>query len=99
MGTFAKIFIVVNLVLAVVFLGAASTLLGTIEDWKGKWQDTDQLLKAEQEARKAEVKQLSEDVNSLKAQKTTLTNDNQRHLADEKERNEEWQALKEQFNQ
>jgi SMC interacting uncharacterized protein involved in chromosome segregation len=34
MGTFAKIFIVVNLVLAVVFLGAAAALLGTAESWK-----------------------------------------------------------------
>lgn len=34
MGTFAKIFIVVNLVLAVVFLGAASALLGTAESYK-----------------------------------------------------------------
>jgi myosin heavy subunit len=37
MGTFAKIFIVVNLVLAVVFLGAAAALLGTAESWKTKY--------------------------------------------------------------
>jgi regulator of replication initiation timing len=38
MGTFAKIFIVVNLVLAVVFLGAAAALLGTAESWKKKYE-------------------------------------------------------------
>jgi hypothetical protein len=39
MGTFAKIFIVVNLVLAVVVLGAGAALLGTAESWKARYQN------------------------------------------------------------
>ena len=41
MGTFAKIFIVVNLVLAVVVLGAGAALLGTAESWKARYQNDD----------------------------------------------------------
>ena len=40
MGTFAKIFIVVNLVLAVLFMGAAAALLGTAESWKKKYEES-----------------------------------------------------------
>ena len=41
MGTFAKIFIVVNLVLAVVVLGAGAALLGTAESWKARYTSDD----------------------------------------------------------
>jgi hypothetical protein len=41
MGTFAKIFIVVNLVLAVVVLGAGAALLGTAESWKERYTKDD----------------------------------------------------------
>jgi hypothetical protein len=41
MGTFAKIFIVVNLVLAVIVLGAGAALLGTAESWKARYQNDD----------------------------------------------------------
>lgn len=39
MSLFAKIMVVVNLILAVVFLAAAGTLLGAAEDYKKKYED------------------------------------------------------------
>ena len=71
MGTFAKIFIVVNLVLAVVFLGAASALLGEAESWKTKYEmDKWELL----EDANANVKQELAD-RAQKLKKTTTERD------------------------
>jgi hypothetical protein len=98
MGTFAKIFIVVNLVLAVVFLGAASTLLGTIEDYKGKWQTVDKELAEKKKTSAAKEKQLNDDIDALKSQKTTLEANKSKLEAAEKVRNEEWLALKTEYN-
>ncbi len=47
MSLFAKIMVVVNFLLAVAFLAAAGTLLGAAEDWKKKYEETDQHAKTE----------------------------------------------------
>ena len=99
MGTFAKVFIVVNLVLAVVFLGAASTLLGTIDDYKTKWTDVTDDLKAKTKSWEAKERQLDDDIDLLKTQKNKAQNENSTLRAEEERRNVEWQALKNEFNQ
>jgi predicted nuclease with TOPRIM domain len=98
MGTFAKIFIVVNLVLAVVFLGAASTLLGTIEDYKGKWEGVSKDLAALKKSSEAKEKQLNDDIDAFKIKTTKLENEKSRLESAEKVRNEEWLSLKTEFN-
>jgi small nuclear ribonucleoprotein (snRNP)-like protein len=98
MGTFAKIFIVVNLVLAVVFLGAASTLLGTIEDYKGKWDSVSKDLAALKKSSEAKEKQLNDDIDAFKIKTTKLENEKSRLESAEKVRNEEWLSLKTEFN-
>jgi hypothetical protein len=99
MGTFAKIFIVVNLVLAVVFLGAASTLLGTIEDYKTQWEEVRDEYKEKQDEWNSKKAELEADVRSLKTQKETAEKRKGELEVIEKQRTEEWQALKVQFNQ
>ncbi len=98
MGTFAKIFIVVNLVLAVVFLGAASSLLGTIEDYKGKWSDSVKVHDDYVKTAKAKVKQLDDDIDSMKTKIGRLENENSRLESADKQRNLEWSALEKQYN-
>jgi DNA repair exonuclease SbcCD ATPase subunit len=98
MGTFAKIFIVVNLVLAVVFLGAASTLLGTIEDFKGKWEGVSKDLVALKKSSADKEKQLNDDIDAFKVKTTKLENEKSRLDSAEKVRNEEWLSLKTEFN-
>jgi len=98
MGTFAKIFIVVNLVLAVVFLGAASTLLGTIDDWKSQYNDLDKKYKAETEKLTADNKRLSDDLNSLRTEKTALANKVTTLEQEDRRRSAEWEAIKVAYN-
>jgi predicted nucleic acid-binding Zn-ribbon protein len=98
MGTFAKIFIVVNLVLAVVFLGAASTLLGTIEDWKTQYNDLDKTYKTEKQKDTAEIKRLSDDLVSLRTEKTSLSNQVTNLQQEDRRRSAEWEAIKVAYN-
>jgi hypothetical protein len=77
MGMFAKIFIVVNLVLAVVFLGAASTLLGTAEDYKGKLDEVTKQTTAEKKKLNDEIAALQADNSKYKGEKTQWINDNE----------------------
>jgi septal ring factor EnvC (AmiA/AmiB activator) len=98
MGTFAKIFIVVNLVLAVVFLGAASTLLGTAEDYKGKH---DTLLKetdAQKKKMDDEIKSLRGDMSKYKAEKTQWMNRNEELETRIQRENETYKTLIAKFN-
>mgnify|MGYP003573983990 CR=1 FL=1 len=77
MGMFAKIFIVVNLVLAVVFLGAASTLLGTAEDYKGQLDDLTVKTTAEKKKLNDEIAALQADNSKYKGEKTLWMNKNE----------------------
>jgi len=98
MGTFAKIFIVVNLVLAVVFLGAASTLLGTIQDWKTQYTDLDKEYQAQKQKDAAEIKRLSDDLGSIRTEKTSLQNQVTNLQQEDRRRSAEWEAIKVAYN-
>jgi uncharacterized protein YlxW (UPF0749 family) len=83
MGTFAKIFIVVNLVLAVVFLGAASALLGEAESWKAKYEtDKSELL----EDANSNVKQALEDLRQKLKKATKERDDYEKDWNEEQKR-------------
>jgi DNA repair exonuclease SbcCD ATPase subunit len=77
MGMFAKIFIVVNLVLAVVFLGAASTLLGTAEDYKGKLDEVTKQTTAEKKKLNDQIAEFQADNSKYKGEKTLWMNKNE----------------------
>jgi cell division protein FtsB len=77
MGMFAKIFIVVNLVLAVVFLGAASTLLGTAEDYKGMHYKLLTETTAQKKKLNDEIAALQADNAKYKGEKTLWMNKNE----------------------
>jgi cell division protein FtsB len=77
MGMFAKIFIVVNLVLAVVFLGAASTLLGTAEDYKGMHDKLLTETTAQKKKLNDEIAALQADNAKYKGEKTLWMNKNE----------------------
>ena len=47
MSTLAKVFVVLNLLLAVAFLGAAAAFLGHSDNWKAKHDKLDLLSRAE----------------------------------------------------
>jgi predicted nuclease with TOPRIM domain len=67
MSVIAKILIVVNLLLAVVFLGAAATFLGQQESWKKKHDDL-------QARTSSEIKDLNENLNNTRKDKTEYEN-------------------------
>jgi septal ring factor EnvC (AmiA/AmiB activator) len=54
---FAKIMVIVNFILAVMFLAAAGTLLGAAEDYKGKYKALDEDTKGKMAALEAQVQQ------------------------------------------
>jgi len=98
MGTFAKIFIVVNLVLAVVFLGAASSLLGTIEDYKGKWQESVKVHDDFVTTTKAKEKVYKDDIDSMKTKIGRLESEKSQLESDAKRNSEEWAAISKAYN-
>ena len=98
MGTFAKIFIVVNLVLAVVFLGAASTLLGTAEDFKGKHDALLEKTTAEKKTLSDEIATLRADNNKYKGEKTTWLDRNEELETTIQREAETYKSLSEKFN-
>jgi hypothetical protein len=98
MGTFAKIFIVVNLVLAVVVLGAVGTLLGTSEDWKGKYETKTAELEDIIAKKDAKITKLNQDLSTLRTEKNQLTQKTIDQAAQIAQQTQEWVVLKEKFN-
>jgi len=84
MSVVGKVFIVVNLLLAMLFVGWAATMLGLAHDWKGQY-DT---LKTETDKAQAD---LNKRIDDLTAQNSTLqktkgeTEDENRRLKDDKD--------------
>ena len=72
MSLFAKIMVVVNLVLAVAFLAAAGTLLGAMEDWKGRYATDTGTLKEDKAALEQQVSQRDDQLNNLRDAKTAV---------------------------
>ena len=72
MSMFAKIMVVVNLILAVIFLAAAGTLHGAAESWKARHEKLAEAAKKEKGDLEAVVKQKESDVSAAReAQKSS----------------------------
>lgn len=76
MSLFAKIMVVVNFILAVVFLAASGTLLGAAEDYKAKyegatkeWKADKDSLNAQIDAERAKNTSMAKNMGDLQAQK------------------------------
>jgi SMC interacting uncharacterized protein involved in chromosome segregation len=78
MSVIAKILIVLNLVLAVVFLGASATFLGQQESWKKKHDD----IKTASEAEIADLKAQRDGANRTARDQETLASQRQEQIAE-----------------
>jgi hypothetical protein len=80
MSTIAKVFVVLNLLLAVAFLGAAATFLGYVDSYRGKFtaeEEAHRTTKTNKDKviadRDAEVAKLKGEVNTAQQEKATAT--------------------------
>lgn len=82
MSSIGKVFIVINLVLAALFVGSAASLIQTGQDWRTKYETTDRDLKAqlatsesETAAAQDEVTQVTQQKDRIATEKSTLEAD------------------------
>lgn len=67
MSTAGKLFIVINLVLAALFVGSAASLIGTSNEWRSKYTDIENELNSVRTEKEAEVAKLNQEVQTQSA--------------------------------
>ena len=89
MSTIGKVFIVINLAFAALFVGAAASLIGTSEDWRVKAEDFQAELATTIEAKDGDIANLQSNVDQLenerdrvKASRTQVETDRDALAAD-----------------